>query len=137
MRGPALALAVAFLAACGEESDSSAPTTTSISTETEWGPEPAKGKVNLRLLLRVYGKPLAAKDGPEGRFRLALMSEPGGSLSMEEFVPDANGRFICTDLEPGTYTVEVRNANRKFPDWSQKGVTLAADTSPLIRVDLK
>ena len=133
MRAFLLVFGLFLLAACGKEPESgSAP-----ATPVRWGPEPQEGKANLRLILRVYGKPL---DGPKEsglRFRLALIPSPDGSLHMGEFAPDADGRFVCEKLDPGTYTVEVTSTRKDYPEWTLKDVKLAVGASPLLRVDLK
>jgi hypothetical protein len=101
-----------------------------------WDKKPEAGMANLRFLLKVEGKPLAGKLDIVTDFRVVINAANRGGTHSQGFNPNQNGRFVYTQLEPGTYDVDVESVGGEYTNWTRHGARVVAGDALLFEVDL-
>ena len=99
-----------------------------------WDKHPTDGTASLRLLLRLDGKPFGGKLNILSDFRLVVRGANRGATHSQGFNPNKNGRFVYTQLDAGTYDVQIESEG--YGTWSQSGVEVTVGQAPLFEVDL-
>ena len=99
-----------------------------------WDQEPEEGTANIRILMLKDGEPYAGEVSIHTDFSFRAISR---SHHSQGFNPNSNGRWIYTDLEPGTYKLEIEGFN-DFEGWSweKEGVKVDAGDAPLFEISL-
>ena len=101
-----------------------------------WSRKPKEGKANLRFLLKQAGRPFAGLV--DIRAELNFSARGGRGLYVTQgFNPNANGRWVYEDLEPGTYDLLIQGSGRFDGwEWHREAVEVVAGQAPLFEVDL-